>query len=315
MATRLRVGIVGLGRRWRQLRPDLTEPHQQVEIRAVHDPARRRAERLANELRCRPAGSILELLESDDIDALLLLDAGWLGLWPLRQACRLGKPVYCAFPLARDPVTATGLAAGAGILVALTAGLDPALVRLRRLLQEDIGPAQLLRCERQFRGRPRPARPGEPPHLLRTGALLETFAGLRMLAGQAATGVWTTVAENQTLASILLEFGPQQIAQVTLAARPNARPGTRFFVEAERGRARAELPGRVRWQDGQGQHRQRFALRSSLHAQLLQRFVRGFTSNLAEAQELLAWQQAALLSLRENRHITLPTAEWRPLPP
>jgi predicted dehydrogenase len=305
MATRLRVGIVGLGRRWRRLQADLAELDQQVEVRAVFDPVPKRAERLARELRCRAPAGVLELLESDDVEALLLLDAGWLGLWPLRQACRLGKPAFCAFPLARDPATAQALPASSNVLVALTAGLAPALVRLRRLMHEEIGPARLIRCERLFRGRLRPARPGEPPELLRTGAILEAFAGLSQLAGRAPTSVWTTLSEDHTLANILLELGHQQLAQVTLAALPNGPRAARFAVEAERGRARISLPGRVHWQDGNGQHRQRFALRPSLGAQLLQRLVRGFTPNLAEAQELLAWQQAVLLSWREQRRVTL----------
>ncbi|MBY0230759.1 MAG: hypothetical protein K2W96_15845 [Gemmataceae bacterium] len=75
---RLRVGVVGLDRRWRAaLRP---------EARAV------------------TGEGIIELLRRPGIDAIILGRA-WFGLWPLPHAIEAGKPVLClADPLADEAV-------------------------------------------------------------------------------------------------------------------------------------------------------------------------------------------------------------------
>ena len=96
MASRLRMGVIGLGRRWPRYRQAVQTLRSQVRVRAVHDPAPARAEAEARALGCAAAGGVVELLERDDVDAVLLLGGPWFGLWPLGQACRVNKPVLCA---------------------------------------------------------------------------------------------------------------------------------------------------------------------------------------------------------------------------
>src|SRR5438132_555491 len=100
--TKLRIGIIGLGRRWRRYRPALRAWRGQFAIQAVCDAVHERALRAAQRLHCAATSGIIEMLERKDIDAVLFLDAAWHGLWPLGAACRFGKPVFCGVPLDTD---------------------------------------------------------------------------------------------------------------------------------------------------------------------------------------------------------------------
>ena len=50
MQVRLRVGVLGLGRRWRRYRPVIERLRRQLVVRAVCDALPRRAERQARQL-------------------------------------------------------------------------------------------------------------------------------------------------------------------------------------------------------------------------------------------------------------------------
>src|SRR5438270_187051 len=133
MSTRLRVGVIGLGRRWRRYRRALEALRKRVTVRAVCDQVARRAEAEARRLGCAAAAGPVDLLERDDVDAALLLGRQWFGLWPLEHACRVGKPVFCAVPLTADEEHADDLrrrVADAGLPV--QAALAPAARRRRR---------------------------------------------------------------------------------------------------------------------------------------------------------------------------------------
>src|SRR5262245_16621109 len=96
---KLRVGIIGLGKRWRRYRPALRALRDHFAIQAIYDAVHQAALHVAQRLGCAATSGVIELLERKDIDAILLLDAAWQGLWPLEAACRFGKTVFCAVPL------------------------------------------------------------------------------------------------------------------------------------------------------------------------------------------------------------------------
>src|SRR5205807_1819839 len=68
-------------------------------------PARAREE--ARQLGCDAATGVIELLERDDVEAVLTLGGAWFGLWPLE---RTRKPVLCAGSLVREDAHADELA-------------------------------------------------------------------------------------------------------------------------------------------------------------------------------------------------------------
>src|SRR3954454_2359258 len=109
MADRLRVGVVGLGRRWaNRSRPALHALRDRMTVRAVTDPCPARAVAAGRQLGCPAAPRVLALLY-DDLDAIRPPRRPWYRLWPLGQACRLGRPVYLGTSLATDDGRADAL--------------------------------------------------------------------------------------------------------------------------------------------------------------------------------------------------------------
>src|SRR4051812_48881855 len=94
MAPPLGVGVVGLGRQWRQqYRPALLALAPLFEIRALYDQTHRRAVGEARRLNAEAVGGVTALLEHPGVEAVLLPDRQWFGLWPVEAACRGGQAV------------------------------------------------------------------------------------------------------------------------------------------------------------------------------------------------------------------------------
>src|SRR5438874_710714 len=157
MAERLRVGVVGLGRRWpTQYQPALLALRDRFAVRAVTDPCPRRAAAAARDLGCAAAPGVLALLDSD-LDAVLPLGRPWYRLWPLEQACRLVRPVYLGTSLAADDARADAIVqqarvANLPVMAELLPRLAPATDRLRGLLPK-LGPVRSVVCMSERAGR------------------------------------------------------------------------------------------------------------------------------------------------------------------
>src|SRR5689334_4926933 len=103
MGRRLRVGIIGLGRQWRRrYAPALQALPALFELSAVCDQIAQQATAEAARLRRPAAAGPSELIERDDVEAVLLLDLGWQRLWPVERAAAAGKPVFCLPALEDD---------------------------------------------------------------------------------------------------------------------------------------------------------------------------------------------------------------------
>src|SRR5213592_4845654 len=89
----LRIGVIGLGRRWPRYRQALEALAGEAHVQAVCDAAAAVAQEEARRLGCAAAGSVIELVERDDVEAVLLTGGQWFGLWPLAHAARAGKPI------------------------------------------------------------------------------------------------------------------------------------------------------------------------------------------------------------------------------
>jgi predicted dehydrogenase len=300
MAKRLRVGVIGLGRRWRRYRRALAALRGRVEVRAVCDQVAWRAEMVARQARCDMAAGPEDLLGREDVDAVLLLDEQWFGLWPLERACRAGKPVFCAVPLDGDEDHADRLreqieSSRLPVLMALPALLAPSVVRLGELLKDRLGPARLVRAERAV------ATVREGRSLLDGGAALSLLAACTALMGEEPASV-QTMASGPGLATFLLDFGNERAAQVTLWTGPAVRPGCWITAAAERGTATADLPRRLRWDDAEGRHRLELP-GGSMEQVLLGQFVQALSEGsrlepgFPEAHRALTWLRA---SLRES---------------
>jgi predicted dehydrogenase len=241
------VGVVGLGRRWRRYAPALAALRQRFRVRAVCDPLRLRAEREAKALGCRVAAGTADLLESADVEAVVLLGAGWQRLWPLELAARRGKPVLCAANLDTD-LDAVGRLenSSAPLVLATPLRLAPVTGWLREAVKEQLGPIRMLLAEVCT-----PRRPRAMSALAALGvgtALLEWCRSF--VDGEPDESVaWISPAG--TCGSLHLSY-PEGRTVSLRGGVTSGRPRLRVTVEAERGRAELTFPRRVAWSTPQG---------------------------------------------------------------
>jgi len=304
----INVGVLGLGPRWRKrYGPALLAMQDRFRIRVLGDAVRERADQEARRLSCLAAAGPTELVEHADIDALLVLDAGWYRLWPLELACRRGLPVFCAPALELDEAHADSLVAHVRerdlfVMVEMLPQLAPAATRLRELLDTHLGPIRLMFCDWSHTGR-LSRRPGP---LLGSGggALLDWCAALMAAAPRAVQ-----TAEAAGLASVLLEFPGDRAVQVVRRQVTHRGASLRVDVVAEAGRAVATPPCRVRWTTADGHHRHTLPAAEPLGQVLLDRFHRAVTEgrnaepNLEAAHRALAWLRAVARSRAEGRRV------------
>lgn len=304
---RLRVGVIGLGRRWRRYRPILAHLRQYIEVRAVCDQIAHRAALEARRLGCAPALGPVELLERPDVDAMLLLDAQWFGLWPIEYSCTVNKPVFCAMSPERDDAHADAIQqrtqqSGLPVFVAMPTLLLPAAVQLRELLAHRLGQARLVRAEWCA------AEAANPRDLLRHPMVLALLAGCAWLLDDVPRSVWTIGGDGASFVTLVLRFGVDRLAQVTLWSAAVGRPSPRLELVAESGTAAAVLPRRLRWRDRDGQHSRRLPPRS-LEQCALERFLLALRAgqplqpNFTDAYRALTWLRAARRSRGEGRRI------------
>jgi predicted dehydrogenase len=311
MATRLGIGVIGLGRHWRLYRPALAALRQHLEVRGVCDQVARISEETAQTIGCTSAAGPVDLLEREDIQAVMLLDPQWYGLWPLEHACRVGKPAFCSLSVLREPrieeLAQQIEASHLPVLMGQATVQAPAVGRLRQLLESRLGPASLLRADCVLT-RP-PASPSPGAGLLRSHALLELLQVAAQLLGRPES-VLTMAAGNMPFLTLLLDFSGGGSAQLNCWIDSRRRASCRIQVTAEQGVARATLPYRLRWRDGEGEHLQK-APRHGVPLALLQRFAVSVLTrqppqpSFQDVCHTLTWLQAAERSLKEGRRMPI----------
>jgi predicted dehydrogenase len=251
------VGVIGLGRRWQRYQPALAALHPRLEVRAVCDQVPALAEQTARQIGCAAAAGPLDLLERDDVQAVLLLDRQWYGLWPLELAARLGKPVFCAPSLHTDEAHLPALresvrSAGLPVLPGNALAVHPLLGRLRELLGDLLGAPRVLRGEQIIPCRRR--------HLTRRPGprLLPRLLPWMQLCGELLEGeprhFTVTMPPRSGLICATLEFPGGQTAQLNLLFQPRTRPTARLRVLAADGRASVSWPRMLRWHEDGGVH-------------------------------------------------------------
>jgi predicted dehydrogenase len=293
MAERLRVGVVGLGRRWAtRYRPALLALRDRLAVRAVTDPCPRRAAAAARDLGCPASPGVLDLLDAD-VDVVLLLGRPWYRLWPLEQACRLGRPVYLGTSLASDDAHADAVVqqarvANLPVMAELLPRLAPATERLRSLLPK-LGPLRSVVCTAERAGHRGTADGARAVGL----ALLDWCATFFDRPPVSLRGLAEPAAGH---AGWLLDFGGP-VAQV--ATWPGGRRAVRLRAVGERGWAEAVLPRRVRWRVGRVGHSDTLPAGPPLVQQALEQFQAALAGGrpprpgLDDAYHALAWLRAA----------------------
>jgi predicted dehydrogenase len=246
----LRVGVVGLGRRWRRhYRPALLHLLDRFDLRCVCDPVPAIGERAARQLGCQWAVGPVELLARGDVDVVLLLDPGWWRLWPLELAARCGKPVFCAASLAcdgghADLIRERAQAAGLPVQMALLPRLAPAAARLDMLLTNDLGPARLVIGDVDLTQK--------KPLLERLDLGLVDWCA--RIVGKPPVQVTAHELPGPGLAAALYECPESAAIQFLCRRMPLGQGGVRVQVVAERGVVEVLSPRRLRWVSAEGRH-------------------------------------------------------------
>jgi predicted dehydrogenase len=307
MTEPVRLGVIGLGRRWRRYRAALRAPNgPRFDVRAVCDEVQELAVREARRLGCDASAGPAELLERDDLDALLLADAQWFGLWPLELACRARKPVLCSVALERDAEHADVLirqvrACQLPVLMELAPRFAPGTEWLRSLLATPaLGAVRGVQCD--VLGGAETSGPVDRV------ALLDWC--VRIL-GSAPTQVFAAGPPAEgPLTSLWLECGDGRAAQLSLwrAGGPGRAP--RLEVVGEHGWAAVELPGR--WWQGRAGGRSAGVLRGEPTARLvLREFAKVLQTgrppvpSLEDAYRALTWLRSAERSRAEGRRVAI----------
>ena len=301
---RLRVGVVGLGRLWEaRHKPALAKLKDRFAVVAVYDQVARRAEIEAAAVGCRAAEGLVALIDRPDVDVVYLLTPQWFGLHPVELACALGKPIYCALPIACEDeelvrVDALVRSSGVPFMPEFARRFYPTSIRLRELLATTLGAPRLIVGHGRLFGFDRYGQPGPSTQIAPASLLVDPGSYLidwcRFVFGAEPTTVqgWAgsvlpegDVADVDYL-SYVLEFGGGSAAQVSTGRYHRAAWGeaTRFLpqpglqVFAERGVAWLEMPDRIQWSDASGTHEERMTLEPTVGELLndhFHRLVRG----------------------------------------
>ncbi|GAF98460.1 unnamed protein product, partial [marine sediment metagenome] len=153
---KLRVGLIGLGDAWqKRYRPALRAMTDRFEVRAVCEEVRHRAELAATEFGGSAVDGFRALVRREDIDAVMLLSAGWYGALPLLAACDSGKAVYFGLGLDMPPDEVQRIRhrveeAGIAFVAEFPRRQSPATLRLKELIATTLGSPQLVFCHQQL---------------------------------------------------------------------------------------------------------------------------------------------------------------------
>ncbi len=99
----VRIGIIGLGPYWEQrYDPVLRMMDQRIQVKAIYDPVRSRAEQAAEHWDAAVVSGIGSLVSQYSLDAFLLLHSHWMSHYPLKVLSRQHRPVYIAGSLGED---------------------------------------------------------------------------------------------------------------------------------------------------------------------------------------------------------------------
>ena len=301
MESGLRLGVLGLGRRWHHYQPAMAAMGKAVRVRAVFDCVANRATEEADRSKCPAMGGILELVEREDIDAVVLTSGGWMGLWPLLQAAHVGKPVYQAVSPVVDEDRIDALRASvpdARIHLAAWPRLRFLVRAFEDRVVEAIGPINLIQAT--WAGN-LGADPLRSPAAL---ALLDECSRLMGLRPQAITA--SSIPDRPDMVGLTVEFGKGNVANLLLYS--SSMPHCRLALHAEQGTASLSLPGRLSWRNAEGRFDYRLPRGMAELASL-----EGFMSAVEEESFTdldslfcsLDWLRAARVSRKEGRRVVL----------
>lgn len=283
------LGLVGSGPLWEQAYRDAVRRHlHHIAIRGVYDAVPARAEQTAREWQAGVAPSLTSLFERPDIDAVVILDAAWYGVFPLELACRFAKPTLLARPCdgALSKIEQIQLAArdaGVTIMAAFPRRHTPAMNRLRELIVTRLGAPTSVRLY------------ASPPDALNTDRqwLAHLLDWCFYVVGKSPTRA--TAAASDGDQTITLDFpatggAKPPAAQIVLrrSDRPadQEAPGEVLHVECQRGSADVSSDVEIVWRNGRQETRDNLASERPSEDIILDQFCRRVVGGLVPVSDL-----------------------------
>ncbi|MFH1265018.1 MAG: Gfo/Idh/MocA family oxidoreductase [Planctomycetota bacterium] len=335
---KLRVGLIGLGHAWeRRHRPALLALADRFEVRAVCEPVNHRAELAAAEFGAAVVDGYQVLVRREDVDAVLILSAGWFGSLPILAACEAGKAIYLAAGLDMKLDDAREIKrrveeSGVVFLAEFPRRQSPATLRLKELIATALGPPGLVFCHRRLpladEGKHSPALAGRLSAVQELAELVDWCCYVVGRAPGWVTGTtWHEAATGcgQDYQMMSLDFsegglpGTGPVAQISCGRYIPARwseavtyrPLAAMQISCRRGIAFVDPPATLIWFDEAGRHQESLQNERPLGEQLLTRFHRAMTGpvsnscDLADAYRALFIVEQAGKSHQSGRRIEL----------
>lgn len=325
---KLRLGVVGVGRAWESRHlPALRALADRLEIRAVCDPVQHRAEFAARQLGAAVHDGYRVLIGREDVDAIMLLSAGFYGATPIHAACESGKAVYCAAALDLSDTEATELKqlveqSGIAFMAEFPCRWSPATLRLKELIATRLGQPKLLFLNRR---RTVPKNNDVGDRCLRD--LVELVDWCRYVTDSDPESLIATShgsgPEHHDYFSVSLDFPPQGDSSIRPLAVINCgdyvpdamreslayrRPAD-LKVVCENGIAFVDLPNTVAWFDDAGQHLETLDHERPVGEHLLITFQRAVeslvlvSSSLADAHRAILIANQARISCETGQRV------------
>ncbi len=313
---KLRVGIVNVGPAWetRHL-PALRALSDRFEVRAVCDAVQQRAQFAAQQLGASVCDGFQIVARRTDVDALLLLSAGWYGALPIFSACDAGKAVYCAADLDLEDNQAQQLRsrveqAGIAFMAEFPCRMSPATLRLKELIATRLGQPRLVFCNRRHLTTAKDENPKSADEGHATRDLVELVDWCRYVIGMEPSSLVATNHQstnhhsdgptNLDYFSVTLDFSPSGESSTGPMAQigcgdyiPEAwresvafRRPAELEVVCDGGVAFVDLPNTVAWFDEAGQHLETLEHERPVGEQLLLYFHRAVESLVLKTSSL-----------------------------
>ncbi len=140
----LKLGVIGLGPVWESYRTAMTQLRHPLQVTAVFDPRPQIAAQTAKDLRATVCLGIKALADRPNVQAVLLMDPGWVGAAAIDLLAQCRKPVFiapwlpCDLDSAEHWYSATEQH-GVTLMPAMWRRFLPVTIRLKELLATELG--------------------------------------------------------------------------------------------------------------------------------------------------------------------------------
>jgi hypothetical protein len=144
------VGLVGAGAVWEShYRPAVAALSHRLRVAAVYDPVLRKAMRASEDCRAEVASSLSQLMGNPSVQAVLVIEPGWLKLAPAELACQRPLPAFLAGTIGGDlgdwqRIQQLAIERDVVLMTELAHRQMPATNRLKELIATALGPVRRL---------------------------------------------------------------------------------------------------------------------------------------------------------------------------